>query len=175
MVYWRICGAPSMKKEKTSLLTWSDVDLTPSVCVCPLIDHCNRWMKMHTEVTLLHNSSYTEFPGWYFSECVLMSDLGVPWNALTYISWNPFEGKHSCWKEKICDLRNSMQRFKEDNKRITDEFYLFLRYFYFFVLILIYVCMYYLQYERPCCIEYNIRVQYNTDTNSVKYLWYEWM
>ena len=42
------------EKRKTSLLTWSDVDFTPSVCVCPLIDHDQQPMKMHTEVTLLH-------------------------------------------------------------------------------------------------------------------------
>ena len=37
------------EKGKTNLLTWSDVDLTPSVC--PLIDHGQQPMKMHTEVT----------------------------------------------------------------------------------------------------------------------------
>ena len=35
------------EKRKTSLLTWSDVDLTPSVRVCPSIDHGQQPMKMH--------------------------------------------------------------------------------------------------------------------------------
>ena len=47
MVYWRILGHG---KRKTSPLTWYGVDLTSSVC--PLIDHGQQPMKMHTEVTL---------------------------------------------------------------------------------------------------------------------------
>ena len=46
MVHWRILGH---EKRKTSMLTWSDVDLTPSVCVP---------MKMPTEVTLLYKHIY---------------------------------------------------------------------------------------------------------------------
>ena len=55
MVYWRILGH---EKRKTSPLTWYGVDLTPSVCVCPLIDHGQQPMKTHTEVTLLHKELY---------------------------------------------------------------------------------------------------------------------
>ena len=44
-----------MKKEKQNC--WrdlTDVDFTPRVCVCRLIDHGQQPMKMHTEVTLLY-------------------------------------------------------------------------------------------------------------------------
>ena len=37
------------------------MDLTPSVCMCPLIDHGQQPMKMHTEVTLLYNYIYTVY------------------------------------------------------------------------------------------------------------------
>ena len=55
MVYWTILGAC---KKKNILLTWSDVDLTSSVCVCPLVGHGKQPMKMHTEVTLLYKIIY---------------------------------------------------------------------------------------------------------------------
>ena len=41
------------EKRKTNPLTWSDVNLTPFVCL--LIDHGQQRMKMDTEVTLLYN------------------------------------------------------------------------------------------------------------------------
>ena len=37
------------------------MDLTPSVCMCPLIDQGQQPMKMHTEVTLLYNYIYTVY------------------------------------------------------------------------------------------------------------------
>ena len=39
------------KIRRESLLTWSDV-----FCVCPLIDHDQQPIKMHTEVMLLYNA-----------------------------------------------------------------------------------------------------------------------
>ena len=55
MVYWKILGH---EKRKTSSLTWSDVELTQSVC--PLIDHGQKpVMKMITEVTLLYSGQHT--------------------------------------------------------------------------------------------------------------------
>ena len=59
------------EKRKTSLLTWSDVDLTPSVC--PLIDHREQPMKMHTEVTLLFNTPIKLRPS--LSNCMLYQCL----------------------------------------------------------------------------------------------------
>ena len=56
MVYWRILGG--MKKEKQVCcrdLTW----IWRHLCVCPLIDHGQQPMKMHTEVTLLYELYYS--------------------------------------------------------------------------------------------------------------------
>ena len=38
-----------MKKEKNK-----SADVLTMICVCPLIDHGQQPMKMHTEVTLLY-------------------------------------------------------------------------------------------------------------------------
>ena len=48
------------RERKTNLLKWSDVDLTPSVCVCPWIDHGQQPMKMHREVSLLYNHHHLQ-------------------------------------------------------------------------------------------------------------------
>ena len=74
MVYWKILRAWKKKNK------FADVDFSPSVltwiwrhlCVCPLIDHCQQPMKMHTEVQLLYN-----------------------------IKWNIFRRIMSSWKSKI--------------------------------------------------------------------------
>ena len=56
MVYQRIWGH---EKRKTSPLTRSDeADLLSSVCVCPLTNHDQQPMKVHTAVTLLYNFGY---------------------------------------------------------------------------------------------------------------------
>ena len=36
--------------------TWSDMNFSPCVHVCPLIVHGEQPMKMYTEVTLLYNN-----------------------------------------------------------------------------------------------------------------------
>ena len=43
------------EKRKTSLLTW----IWRHLCVCPLIDHGQPPMKMHTEVTLFYKVRHT--------------------------------------------------------------------------------------------------------------------
>ena len=42
------------KKNKSADVIWRGFDAI-CVCVCPLIDHGQQPMKMHTEVTLLYN------------------------------------------------------------------------------------------------------------------------
>ena len=54
MFYWRIFGAWE-KKNKSADVIWRGFD---AICVCPLIDHGEQPMKMHTGVTLLYNSKY---------------------------------------------------------------------------------------------------------------------
>ena len=44
-----------MKKRKTSPLTCDLTWIWRHLCVCPLLDHGQQPMKMHTEVTLLYN------------------------------------------------------------------------------------------------------------------------
>ena len=47
-----------MKKEKQ--VRWRDLTwIWRHLCVCPLIDHRQQPIKMHTEVTLLYNVIYT--------------------------------------------------------------------------------------------------------------------
>ena len=46
-----------MKKEKQ--VVWRDMAMIwRHLCVCSLIDHSQRPMKMHIEVTLLYNDQY---------------------------------------------------------------------------------------------------------------------
>ena len=55
MVYWRSWG--QLKKEKQ--VRWRDMAwIWRHLCVCPLIDHSQQPMKMHTEVMLLYNDWY---------------------------------------------------------------------------------------------------------------------
>ena len=43
------------KKNKSADVIWRGFDV---ICVCPLIDHSQQPMKMHTEVTLLYKCQY---------------------------------------------------------------------------------------------------------------------
>ena len=51
MVYWKF-----LKKNKFPDV--SDVGLTPSMCMRPLINHGQQPVKMHTEITLLFKYKY---------------------------------------------------------------------------------------------------------------------
>ena len=51
MIYWRIWGAWK-KKNKSADVIWRHL------CMCPLIDHGQQPMKMHTEVALLYKLLY---------------------------------------------------------------------------------------------------------------------
>ena len=54
------------KKNKSTDVIWRGFD---AICVCPLIDHGQQPMKMHTEVTLLYNVKY-----------IILNLQSIPWD-----------------------------------------------------------------------------------------------
>ena len=85
-VYWRILGG--MKKEKQ--VCWRDLTwIWRNLCVCPLIDHGQQPMKMHTEVTLYNviqrycNSAWMVEYGSYIYTHV----LEIPLNYFLFFWW----------------------------------------------------------------------------------------
>ena len=57
IVYQRIfLGGARKKKNKSADVIWRGFDV---ICVCPLIDHGQQPMKMHTEVTLLYKLPFS--------------------------------------------------------------------------------------------------------------------
>ena len=71
MVYWRTFGAWK-KKNKSADVIWRGFDV---IRVCPLIDHGQQPMKMHTEVTLLYKL-------WYMYQELIVNSTSKPFGKL---------------------------------------------------------------------------------------------